>query len=71
MMGMLMLGKDVDRHAQRGERAEDENQQCGDDERVGPAERNPDYGKHAEQPSGAANRDHCGLVSIEMPGTGP
>ena len=53
MMGMLMLGKDIDRHAQRGEGAEDKNQQRDDHERVGPAERNPDYGKHARQPSGA------------------
>ena len=64
--GNVDARKDIDRHAQRRERTENENQQGGDDERVGPAERDPDYGEHARQTSGAANRDHFGLVSIEM-----
>ena len=38
--------KNIDRHAQRGERADDENEQGRHHKGVGPAQRNADYGKH-------------------------
>ena len=38
--------KNIDRHAQRGERAEEENEQGRDDERIGPAQRDADYSEH-------------------------
>ena len=66
--GNIDAWKDIDRHAQRRERAEDEYQKGGNDERVGAGERDPDYGEHSRQSSGAANRDHFGVVSIEMRG---
>ena len=49
--GNVDAGEDVDRHAQRRERAEEENQQRRNDERVGAGERDPDYGKHAPSQS--------------------
>ena len=38
--------ENIDRHAQRGERADEENEQRRHDERIGPAERDTDYGEH-------------------------
>jgi hypothetical protein len=42
--GNIDAGEDIDRHAQRRERAEDEYQKGGNDECVGAGERDPDYG---------------------------
>ena len=44
--GNLDAREDVHRHTQRGQRADQENEQCCHDERVGATQRNADYGKH-------------------------
>jgi hypothetical protein len=46
MIGDVDAREDVHRHAQRGQRADQENEQRHHDERVGAAQRNADYGKH-------------------------
>ena len=46
MTGMRMSGKDVDRRAQRGERADDQEQQRQHDERIGAPQCDADDGDH-------------------------
>ena len=57
--------KDVDRHAHRGERAHEKNEQGRDDERVGAAQRDTDYCEHGDSrlrqlSSGRRHSARCG-----------
>jgi hypothetical protein len=57
--GNVDARKDIDRHADRGERADDENEQGRYDEGVGPAERDTDYCEHVGKCACAERSENC------------